>query len=154
MAYVIQNPATVRALGEIAIRCNDLPCMRDFYSDIVGLSLWHDFSQQGGIVFFRIGQGYGGHTTVLALFDTTAGRDRGFPTASVPPVTGGASALHHLALTVDYAAQDDLKIFLDRHSIAHRTEVFDWIGWRGVFITDPEGNVIEFVAACPASPGS
>ena len=27
---------------------------------------------------------------------------------------------------------------------------FDWIGWRGVFLKDPEGNTVELVAALPA----
>jgi catechol 2,3-dioxygenase-like lactoylglutathione lyase family enzyme len=65
------------------------------------------------------------------------------------PETGAKSSLHHLALSVDYAAQDALREFLDEKGVAHRTEHFDWIGWRGVFITDPEGNTVEFVAGKP-----
>jgi len=28
-------------------------------------------------------------------------------------------------------------------------EEFDWIGWRGVFTTDPDGNTVELVANVP-----
>ncbi|MEL6550949.1 MAG: VOC family protein [Pseudomonadota bacterium] len=142
------NPARIHALGEIAIRCRDLPMMRAFYRDIIGLEILQDFSEDGGIVFFRIAPGHGGHTIVLALFDLSAGAARGHPTGQVP-TTGAGSSLHHLALTVDYAAQDRLRAFLDGNGVPHRTEHFDWIGWRGIFIEDPEGNTVEFVAGVP-----
>ncbi|MEM1101085.1 MAG: VOC family protein [Pseudomonadota bacterium] len=142
------NPARIHALGEIAIRCRDLPTMRAFYRDVVGLEILRDFSEASGIVFFRIAPGHGGHTTVLALFDPSAGAARGHKTGQMP-VTGAGSSLHHLALTVDHAAQDPLRAFLDRKGVPHRTEQFDWIGWRGIFIEDPEGNTVEFVAGVP-----
>lgn len=141
------NPAKIHALGEIAIRCNDLKAMRDFYRDVVGLRILNDSSDASGIVFFRIAEGYGGHTCVLALFHKTAGGDRQHPIGSAPPETGARSSLHHIALTVEHGAQDALRTFLDEQGIAHRTEDFDWVGWRGVFITDPEGNTVEFVAS-------
>ena len=140
------NPATVHALGEIAIRCDDIIKMRDFYRDIVGLEILDDSSSDAGIVFFRIAEGYRGHTSVLALFHKTAGNDRGHPTGDDAPLTGARSSFHHMALSVDYEAQDALCNFLDGKGISHRTEVFDWVGWRGVFIEDPEGNTVEFVA--------
>jgi len=145
----ISNPAKVRTIGEIAIRCNDLASMRDFYRDIVGLEILEDFSDQGGIVFFRIAAGFRGHTSVLALFHKTAGATRSHPTSNVAPATGAGSSLHHLALAVDYEAQDALRDFLNAQGVPHRTEDFEWIGWRGVFITDPEGNTVEFVARVP-----
>jgi catechol-2,3-dioxygenase len=78
----------IRTLGEIALRVNDLEVMREFYEKTVGLELMRQFP---GIVFFRIGEGYGGHTTILALFD----RDRA--------VGIERSTLDHLALTIDIA---------------------------------------------------
>ncbi|MEM7242861.1 MAG: VOC family protein [Pseudomonadota bacterium] len=145
------NPTKIHALGEIAIRCEHIKKMRDFYRDIVGLEVLEDFSETSGIVFFRIAQGHGGHTCILALFDKSAGTNRGHPTTMTPPATGAHSSLHHLALTVEYADQDNLSDFLDAQSIPHRTEDFDWIGWRGVFIEDPEGNTVEFVAGVPTN---
>lgn len=145
------NPAPVRALGEVAIRCADLGPMRDFYRDIVGLSVLRDFPE-AGIVFFRVADGPGGHTSVLALFDRTAGAARGHPTGTAPPATGAGSSLHHLAPAVDRAAQDALRTFLGANGVPHRTETFDWIGWRGVFVTDPEGNTVAFVAGPDGTP--
>ncbi|MEM8979818.1 MAG: VOC family protein [Pseudomonadota bacterium] len=141
----MQNPAQIRALGEIAIRCDNLEAMFAFYRDIVGLKI---LTQPGesGIAFFEIGPSYGGHTAVLALFRKDAGRSDLHPSSDQAPHTGARSSLHHLALTVDAADQDALKTFLDAQGIPHKTQTFDWIGWRGVFITDPEGNTVEFVA--------
>ena len=36
--------------------------------------------------------------------------------------------------------------WLDRQAIPYRVETFSWIGWRGVFLTDPDGNTVELVA--------
>ena len=127
----------VRALGEIAIRCADLAAMTAFYRDIIGLDM---LSDNGRIVFFRLGESYGGHTAVLALFDQQDAQDRG------SPATGEGSSLHHIALTIDAAEQDGAIDWLGRHDLPCRVEDFPWIGWRGVFTQDPEGNTVELVA--------
>ncbi|AHM04665.1 Glyoxalase/bleomycin resistance protein/dioxygenase [Roseibacterium elongatum DSM 19469] len=31
----------------------------------------------------------------------------------------------------------------------YTVETFDWIGWRGVFTFDPDGNTVELVAKDP-----
>jgi catechol 2,3-dioxygenase-like lactoylglutathione lyase family enzyme len=48
----------VRALGEIAIRCDDLGPMVAFYEDIIGLDRMSG-NASSGIVFFRIAEGFG-----------------------------------------------------------------------------------------------
>jgi len=128
----------VRALGEIAIRCRDLDAMVAFYRDIIGLELLQG-GHRKGIVFLRIAQGYGGHTAVLALFRDEAGEDRG-------PLGGATSSLHHLALTVGRAEQDKAVEWYRDKGIDYTIQEFAWIGWRGVFTTDPEGNTVELVA--------
>lgn len=126
-----------RALGEIAIRCTDMAAMVAFYRDVIGLELIRG-GAEAPITFFRIGEGFGGHTSVLALFD----RDRPGPT----PQTGAGSSLHHLALSLPYAEQEAAMRWYDRHGLPYRIETFGWIGWRGVFTNDPEGNTVELVA--------
>ena len=64
-----RRPKAVKALGEIALRVNDLEVMQRFYEEVVGLELMRTFPQTA---FFRIADGYGGHTQVLALFDRRA----------------------------------------------------------------------------------
>ena len=132
----------VAALGEVAIRCRDLDAMQAFYRDVIGLEV---LSERGaGIVFFRIAEGFAGHTCVLALFDAQ-GPAGACPDGEVE--TGARSSLHHLALTVSAEDQDRATAWYDRVGQPYRIENFDWIGWRGVFTTDPEGNTVELVAS-------
>jgi len=139
-------PFKVQQLGEIAIRCSDLDAMFEFYRDIVGLEVLRD-TRDAGIAFFRICAGFGGHTTVLALFHNSAGRPDLHPSGTVSPETGAKSSLHHLALTVAYSDREAIKRWLGENAIDYKVQVFDWIGWQGIFIQDPEGNTVEFVAA-------
>lgn len=130
----------VRALGEIAIRCRDMEAMTIFYRDIIGLEpLEGDYRR--GIAFFRLAESYGGHSGVLALFQ--AGE-------AERPVSGDGSSLHHLALSLPFEEQEAVMRWYEKNGIDYRVEIFDWIGWRGVFAYDPEGNAVELVAADPS----
>ncbi len=128
----------IGGLGEIALRCSDIDVMAAFYRDTLGLEPLKD-GHRTGIRFFRIAEGVAGHTTVLALFQE-------------PVTTRGA--LHHLALSLTLADQTAAKAWFDDLNLPWREQTFDWIGWRGVFVNDPEGNTVELVAFDPAlAPG-
>ena len=135
----------VRALGEIAIRCADLEPMIVFYRDVLGLRVLHG-GHRDGIVFFSLGESYGGHTAVLALFQHDAPQREMHPESHGAPLTGARSSLHHLALTVDATEQAAVTDWYDRQDLPYTVQEFDWIGWRGVFTADPEGNTVELVA--------
>jgi catechol 2,3-dioxygenase-like lactoylglutathione lyase family enzyme len=128
-----------RALGEIALRTRDMPAMVAFYRDVLGLELLRR-REEGRIVFFRLADGFAGHTAVLALFED----------AAAEIVAGGAgerrSSLHHLALSLPRAEQAAAEAWFERRGLAYRVEEFAWIGWRGVFVEDPDGNTVELVA--------
>jgi catechol-2,3-dioxygenase len=131
----------VRALGEVAIRCSDIGAMERFYAEVVGLERLA--RRPGGITFFRIAEGHAGHTAVLALFAQDAADRFG---------AGRRSSLHHLALSLGWDEQERAIDWYRRVGQPHRVEHFDWIGWRGVFTEDPEGNTVELVAARPGTP--
>ncbi|MGI9479993.1 MAG: VOC family protein [Hyphomicrobiaceae bacterium] len=139
-------PFAVNDLGEIAIRCADIDAMFAFYRDVVGLEVLSDTRDQG-IAFLKICDGFEGHTTVLALFLPHAGRPNLHPHGTDPPETGVRSSLHHLALNVAFDDQDLIMKWLADRNVDYRVQVFGWIGWRGIFFEDPEGNTVEFVAA-------
>ncbi|TPW33633.1 VOC family protein [Martelella alba] len=131
-----------RALGEIAIRCRDFSAMQDFYGRILGLErLIGDAGRthRAGIVFYRLGESFGGHLAVLALFEDTGEEVE----------TGPRSSLHHLALSLTYGEQADAAAWLEKHGCEARFQDFDWAGWRGLFTRDPDGNTVELVAAIP-----
>ena len=139
-----------RALGEIAIRCADMGAMVKFYEDVIGLQRLQG-DHNSAFTFFRIADGFGGHTQVLALFHQSVGSERGpEQTGETVPVTGGASALHHIALSVPFAEQDAVMRWYDQIGQPYRVEHFGWIGWRGIFTQDPEGNTVELVAYDPS----
>ena len=127
----------VRALGEIAIRSRNMAAMKRFYGETLGLPLLSE--RPNGIVFFRIANGFAGHTTVLALFP-----------AEAAPQAGQGASLHHIALSLPWAEQEAAQAWLAAQGCPVHVEDFDWIGWRGVFTHDPDGNTVELVAARPA----
>ncbi|MEM5472484.1 VOC family protein [Hoeflea sp. AS60] len=128
---------SISGLGEIAIRCIDFAAMTEFYRDTLGLVVLAD---RGGIIFFRLGNGVEGHTSVLALFDDDLNPERGDPQV-------GTSTLHHIALSLSQADQLEACNWFDAAEISYRIEQFAWAGWRGVFVTDPDGNTVELVSA-------
>lgn len=68
-----------------------------FYRDVIGLEPMRD-TQDAPIVFFRIADGFEGHTALLALVRhdiAGAGRTRA---GDRPPATEPGSSLHHIAL--------------------------------------------------------
>lgn len=132
----VQRGFRIGGLGEIAIRCADLVAMTAFYRDIIGLEPLGENAERR-IVFLKVADGYRGHTAIVALF-----ADDGF-------APGSPSSLHHLALSTGHDEQDAALAWFTAHGLEPRVEHFDWIGWRGVFVHDPEGNVVEIVAKIP-----
>ena len=139
----------VRALGEIAIRCADMEAMVAFYRDIIGLELLTG-GHRDSISFFKIADGFGGHTSVLALFRHDAGNPAMHEQTNEPPQTGACSSLHHIALSLPFDEQQAVMDWYDANEIGYHVEEFGWIGWRGIFAKDPEGNTIELVAYDPS----
>ena len=138
-------PFQIQGLGEVAIRCRQLSPMVEFYRDVLGLELLPG-EYSPNIVFFRIADGVAGHTTVLALFEEPDSL------AETSPSTASAnSTLHHLALGLTWHEQQKAISWYEQQGIMYEIRHFEWIGWRGVFTPDPEGNIVELVAAVPAS---
>jgi catechol-2,3-dioxygenase len=128
-----------RALGEIAIRCTDMVAMIDFYENTIGLERLADRTNNA-ITFFKIADGFAGHTCVLALFHDPN-----------PPATGANSSLHHIALSLPHDEQDAVMKWYEKIEQPYTVTHFDWIGWRGIFTKDPEGNTVELVAYLPSA---
>lgn len=143
------HPFKIGGLGEIAIRCANIDAMFNFYSEIIGLELLSDGRSESGIVFFKLPGGVAGHTSVLAIFRIDAGRIGLHPHAKTAPQTGANSSLHHIALSLPHSEQEKAIAFYDQNEIDYNIQIFDWIGWRGVFTNDPEGNTVELVAYDP-----
>lgn len=125
----------VRALGEVALRVNRLDAMQAFYGDVVGLELMRRFEHAA---FFRIAEGYGGHTAVIALFDRNS------------PVGQGRSTLDHVALTISREDYEPQKQRLEALGLEVTMATHEWVHWRSLYFQDPEGNTVEFVCHDPS----
>jgi catechol 2,3-dioxygenase len=125
----------IKGLGEIALRVNDLAAMHRFYADKVGLEL---LGRSDRAVFFRIADGYGGHTQALALFDRSA--EPGFH-----GLHAATSTIDHIAFEIDRADFQSEKERLERLGLCVTTAEHAWVHWRSFYVTDPEGNLVEWV---------
>ena len=126
--------------------------MVEFYGDVLGLERLRPGERgghSGAVVFFRLGESHSGHVSVLALFDAAL---RGAGAEPVDPddvEAGTRSSLHHLALTVAWNELQAAQGWLESRGLECRIVNFGWVGWRGVFTRDPDGNTVELVAANP-----
>ena len=125
----------VRGLGEIALRVDDLDAMEKFYEEVVGLEPMRRFPE---VAFFRIAEGFEGHTQILALFDRSA--TRGYQGLDAKKTT-----LDHLAFEISLSDYEEEKKRLKKTGVKVMQKQFGWVHWRSLFFHDPEGNHVEFV---------
>ena len=135
MAIANLRPTTVRGLGEIALRVNDLAAMQHFYEQIIGLPLMTRFPNSA---FFKIADGYGGHTQALALFDRS--ENPGFRRTDA-----ATSTIDHIALEIPLADFADELKRLEGLGLQVETAEHAWVHWRSLYVSDPEGNQVELV---------
>lgn len=118
--------------SHVALNCRDVDATADFYCTWFGFDRAAEFPVgDGKIVFLRKDGAY------LELFpagDGTAGGDG--PT--------GAGALRHIALQTD-DVDAVLAAMGDKAEVSLGPLCFDEFipGWRSVWITDPDGTVVE-----------
>ena len=138
-----QSTTPIRGLGEIALRVENLDTMQRFYAEVIGLELMQRFPTSA---FFRIAEGYAGHTQILALFDRTA-------TPDYSGLDPARTTVDHIAFTIaleDFAPE---KARLEKLGQAVRTSEHAWVQWRSLYVTDPEGNTVELVCFDPSIAG-
>ncbi len=125
----------IRGLGEIALRVSDLDVMTAFYQDVIGLELMRHFENAS---FFKIAEGFGGHTQVLALFDRSA-------QPGYSGIDGRHSTVDHIAFEIALADLPREKQRLEAAGLKVTTADHFWTRWRSLYVNDPEGNEVEFV---------
>ena len=130
-----EKRTSVRGLGEIAFRVNNLDAMQRFYEDVIGLPLMNRFPNSA---FFKIADGYGGHTQVLALFDRSQSPGYRGTDAST-------STIDHIAFEIPLADFANERRRLQSLGLQVETAEHAWVHWRSLYVTDPEGNQVELV---------
>ena len=145
----MSNGHTVKGLGEIALRVNDLDKMQEFYETVIGLEVMRRFPKG---VFFRVADGVGGHPQAFALFDRSEKTSGPAIHRTTPDgVSQERSTLDHVAFEIDLSAYESERARLERLGLSVETRVFEWTGWRSLFVSDPEGNTVELVCFDPSA---
>jgi catechol 2,3-dioxygenase len=135
------NPIQPLGVGEVVLRVGDIHRSIRFYRDILGLSLiriLHD-----AIAFMRVADGVAGHTQIIGLFDQKWVSSRaGHAWEGCAP---GSSTLHHFAIEIKLDAFEDVLAYLTNQGLQPNTSTHPWIGWRSIYVSDPDGHTVEFV---------
>jgi catechol 2,3-dioxygenase-like lactoylglutathione lyase family enzyme len=134
-----QPERRIKGLGEVSIRVNNLDAMHEFYEKVVGLEV---LSREESFVFFRIAEGYGGHTQNLALFSAT---NRGFIETKSLQLSPEGTTLHHIALNISLEDYESEKRRLEGLGLKVVATEHAWLHVRSLYFADLEGNLIEFV---------
>jgi catechol-2,3-dioxygenase len=102
-----------------------LDAMHKFYEEVVGLEV---LRQDESFVFFKIAEGYGGHTQNLALFDAT---NRAFLEAKSEQLSSDQATLHHIALNTSLEDFESEKKRLESLGLKVDATVHEWLHvWR------------------------
>jgi len=109
--------------------------MQKFYEEVIGLPL---MTRVPDCAFFRIADGYGGHTQVLALFDRSQ-------SPGYRGTNAATSTIDHIAFEIPLADLEREKKRLESLGLQVETAEHGWVHWRSLYVTDPEGNQVEFV---------
>ncbi len=125
----------IKGLAEIALRVNDLDEMQKFYEEVIGLEFLESFEKT---VFFRIADGVEGHTQVLALFDRSG-------TDGYSGIDSEKSTVDHIAFGISKSDHESEKNRIEALGYEVRTAYHQWVKWRSLYVTDPEGNNVEMV---------
>ena len=125
----------IKGLAEIALRVTDLDKMTRFYEEVIGLESLERFDKT---VFFRIAEGVEGHIQILALFDRTG--QEGYT-----GIDSKKSTIDHIAFGISKSDYEPEKKRLEDLGYEVRTAYNEWVKWRSLYVTDPEGTTVEMV---------
>ncbi len=138
---ISHNPIRPLGVGEVVVRVADLARSIAFYRDMLGFPLIRVIDD--AIAFLRVADGVEGHTQIIGLFS------RDWPSNREGKTWEGAhpelSTLHHFAVEISLSAYEGVLAYLAENALRPNTQVHPWIGWRSIYVSDPDDNTVEFV---------
>ena len=137
-----------RGLGEVVLRVDDLDRSIAFYRDVLGLSLLRRFGD--AIAFLQVDMGLEGHARIVGLFRHDQPSSRSGKPDWLVPAPERTPSLHHFALEIPLAEFAAAHAALTAAGFAPNRRDHGWIGWRSLYLSDPDGHVVELVACDPS----
>lgn len=125
----------IDGLAEVVLNVHDASRAVAFYGGLLGLERITSEGQPGPI-FFRAGQATDRVPSLLVLV----------PLPSDAGEFGAPRTLHHLALTMPAEAFDAARIALTDAGIEVRDGTHPVLAVRTMYVTDPDGNEVEFIS--------
>jgi catechol 2,3-dioxygenase len=141
------NPIRPLGVGEVVVRVADLRRSIAFYRDILGFQLirvLHD-----AIAFMRVADCVEGHTQIIGLFSKDWPSSRAGQTWDGPETR--LSTLHHFAIEISRDHYNEVLEYLTEQGLETNIAIHPWIGWRSIYISDPDDHTVEFVCFDPAT---
>ena len=129
----------IDGLAEVVLNVHDASRAVAFYGDLLGLERMTPGDQPGPI-FFRTGQATDRVPSLLVLVPLSPGAQ-----SFTEPRT-----LLHLALTIPAAAFNEAWSTLTNAGIEVRDGKHPVLAVRTMYVTDPDGNEVEFISPEPA----
>ena len=135
------NPIQPLGVGEVVVRVADLDKSITFYRDVLGLQLIRVIEES--IAFMRVAEGVQGHTQIIGLFrnEWHSNRDGKTWDGAEPR----RSTLHHFAIEISLDRYDEVLAYLIEKGLRPNTQIHAWIGWRSIYVSDPDDHTVEFV---------
>ena len=144
-----QDTRLPKRLHHTAYVTRDMEATRKFYEEVIGLPLiatWSESDELFGEMrtychcFFGIGDG-----GALAFFQFANPKDQDLFGPKMP-----ASPFHHIALDVDAATQKEIETRIQAAGYKDPdTYVLEHGYCRSVYVTDPNGMILEFTCDAP-----
>jgi catechol-2,3-dioxygenase len=135
-----ENMIAINGLAEVVINVRDTARSLSFYQDLLGLERISPVDRPGPI-FLRAGSATVDVPSLVVLVPLPSGASE-----FTPPRT-----LHHLALTTPAEAFDSAREALIASGLEVRGGTHPVLAVRTMYVTDPDGNEVEFISPEPAS---
>ena len=129
----------IDGLAEVVLNVRDVQRAVDFYHGLLGLERISP-EGQAGPVFLRAGAATSRVPALVVLVPLEPGAPR-----FAPPRT-----LHHFALTIPETAFDGARAALHAAGYDVRDGKHPVLAVRTMYVTDPDGNEVEFISPEPA----
>ena len=130
----------------MVLRVSDMPRAIAFYRDVLGLGVLRTFDDR--IAFLKVESGFEGHERIVGLFRNDQPSNRAGAHWVEPDPH--APTLHHFALEIPLSEYQASLDALTDAGFKPNTYEHTWIGWRSIYVTDPDGNIVELVAVDPS----